>query len=145
LILTPREAGNLSHNTGSMGKAEAAAAARSGAWGDLHLKPTAASPSPVQSWPTDVKGDMAWEPECLSSGTPYVLALTDDDVSEVANAMHHFNSTSYSARPTGHLLTPAQVLSYTEARYHRVPFPCPRWARGCGLLPRTCIAAAVLL
>ena len=76
-----------------MGRAETAsvAPARSGAWGVL--KPTSSSPSAVQSWPSQVEGDMAWEPTDLDSGA-YVLALTDVDVSEIREALEHFNGMS---------------------------------------------------
>jgi len=77
-----------------MGKAEIAAAARSGGWGTLHLKPATESWSTAQSWPVEIKGDMAWEPEDLASGNPYVLALTVDDVSELRASMDHFSGTA---------------------------------------------------
>ncbi len=119
-----------------MGKAETAPVGYAGTWTALRRKTASASPAGTQSWPREVKGELGWGPNSsFPSREEFVVALTADDVSEIRDALRHFNGAH-----TRHVRLPHRDVSplrrrgktsvYTGVRCRRPHFPCPRSARG---------------
>ena len=46
----------------------------------------------IQEWPKQLSSDAAWEPDTFQSETDYVVNLSEEEVSEIRTAVHHFNS-----------------------------------------------------
>jgi hypothetical protein len=52
----------------------------------------------TNEWPKRLHADMAWEPGSFASKEDYTVSLTNNDISEIRDAVRHFNSMSRHVR-----------------------------------------------